>query len=91
MPFSVDAAVGYLAGLQEPTRTSPLDYKHKAPVDVVTPVRKKVAAVLDPSAIPTGAAALNAGGEPPCNAQKDTLFLFAHLGSGDDSFRAWTH
>ena len=29
----------------------------KGPADVVTPVRKKVAAVLDPSAIPTGAAA----------------------------------
>lgn len=62
VPFSVDAAVRYLAGLQEPTRTSALDYMRRAPADVVTPVRKKVAAVLDPSAIPTGAAATECGG-----------------------------
>ena len=62
VPFSVDAAVRYLAGLQEPTRTSALDYMRRAPADVVTPVRKKVAAVLDPSVIPTGAAATECGG-----------------------------
>jgi hypothetical protein len=62
VPFSVDGAVRYLATLQEPTRTLALDYMRKAPADVVTPVRKKVAAVLDPSAIPTGAAATECGG-----------------------------
>jgi hypothetical protein len=55
--FSVDAAVRYIADLQEPTRTRALDYIRKAPVDVVTPLRKKVASVLDPSAISTGSAA----------------------------------
>lgn len=44
-PFSVDAAVRYLADLQEPTRTLALDYIRKAPSDVVTPVRTKVAAM----------------------------------------------
>jgi len=60
--FSVDGAVRYLASLQEPTRTLALDYMRKAPADAVTPVRKKVAAVLDPSAIQTEAAVAECGG-----------------------------
>ena len=44
VPFSVDAAVRYLVGLQEPTRTLAVDYIRRAPVDVVTPVRTRAAA-----------------------------------------------
>lgn len=40
-PFSVDAAVGYLARLPEQTKALALDYIRNAPGDVVTPVRKK--------------------------------------------------
>jgi hypothetical protein len=39
IPFSVYAAVRYLVGLQEPTRTLAVDYIRKVPADVVTPVR----------------------------------------------------
>jgi hypothetical protein len=47
VPFSVDAAVHYLAGLQGPKRTLALDYLRKAPSDVVTPVRTRAVAVFD--------------------------------------------
>jgi hypothetical protein len=47
---SADAAVAYIAGLQEPTRTLALDYIRKAPADVVTPVRNKVSAAFGPLA-----------------------------------------
>jgi hypothetical protein len=57
VPFSVDAAVRYLVGLQEPTRTLAVDYIRKAPAEVVTPVRRKAAAVFSLAAIPTEAAA----------------------------------
>lgn len=40
-PFSVDAAVGYLARLPEQTKALALDYIRNAPGDVMTPVRKK--------------------------------------------------
>jgi hypothetical protein len=56
LPFSVGAAVDYLGGLREPRRTLALAYMRKAPPNVLTPVRQKVAAVLDPSVIPTQAA-----------------------------------
>ena len=56
LAFSVSAAVDYLDGLREPTRTLALAYMRKAPPDVLTPVRQKVAAVLDPSVIPQEAA-----------------------------------
>jgi len=46
VPFSVDAAVRYLIDLQEPVRTSAIDYIRNAPADVVTPVRAKAAAAL---------------------------------------------
>jgi hypothetical protein len=46
VPFSVDAAVQYLAGLREPTRSLALDYIRRAPPDVVTPVRTKVATMF---------------------------------------------
>ena len=40
-PFSVDAAVGYLARLPEQTKALALDYIRNAPWDLETPVRKK--------------------------------------------------
>lgn len=46
VPFSVEAAVRCLAGLQEPTRTLAVAYICKAPADVVTPVRTKATAEL---------------------------------------------
>lgn len=46
VPFSVDVAVQYLAGLLEPARTLALDYIRKASSDVVTPVRSKAAAMF---------------------------------------------
>ena len=46
LPFSVEAAVRYLAGLQEPTRTLAVAYICKAPADVVTPVRTRAVAEL---------------------------------------------
>ena len=49
----VDAAVGYLAGLREPTRTSAFDYILNAPADVATRVRKKVAELFGSLEIPT--------------------------------------
>jgi hypothetical protein len=45
-PFSVDAAVRYLACLEKPTRTLALDYIRRAPPEVVTPVRSRVDAVF---------------------------------------------
>lgn len=56
LPFSVSAAVDYLEGLREPKRTLALAYMRKAPPGVLTPVRQKVAAALDPSVMPTEAA-----------------------------------
>ena len=46
VPFSVEAAVRYLVGLQEPRRALAIAYICSAPADVVTPVRTKAAAEL---------------------------------------------
>ncbi len=46
VPFSANAAVAYIAGLQEPTRTLALDYVRKAPGNVITPVREKLSAAF---------------------------------------------
>jgi hypothetical protein len=45
-PFSVDAAIRYLASLTEPTKAMALEYIRNAPEDVLTPVRTKVEAVF---------------------------------------------
>jgi hypothetical protein len=45
-PFSVDAAIHYLASLTDPTKTMALEYIRNAPGDVLTPVRTKVEEVF---------------------------------------------
>lgn len=45
-PFSVDAAIRYLAGLRGPTRALALEYIRNAPSEVVTPVRSKAQELL---------------------------------------------
>ncbi len=45
-PFSVAAAIRYLASLAAPTKAIALEYIRNAPADVLTPVRAKVGAVF---------------------------------------------
>lgn len=43
-PFSVDAAMEYLGGLNEPERDAALNYIRSAPVEVASPIRAAAAA-----------------------------------------------
>ena len=44
IPFSVHAAVAYLGGLSGPAKAKALEYIEKAPEEVVTPLRREIAA-----------------------------------------------